>query len=744
MNNFTKYFLGLLGTTVLSYQSTLQADPTSPQPMSSSNDTFLGKLGVTPRATATYGENYVKFSTETLRVNEGDGSAKVAVERSCSDKPLPVALVTYDTFNPEYYDAEFEVDYGKATGTLRWEANECGIKEFYVPIIEDREPEFDESTRIGIAAIQGTAIFSAWRDDYTTLTIIDNDADRAAKMNVLSLQQSYQLAEGASVAVKVERGQCSPHSPLVSVDVIVTPKTAKEEDYEISLPWSWYPDEEATVKDNVVTLHWGEAHLKSDCDPKYFYISGKQDTLPEPTETIELTIVNPSNGATLERSHSIASILDDDSSTIGFAQSNYEYEVEKNPPFAIVVERKNCIGDVPVAMATFRYDVYNTIPTVIWQENECGSKRLEVPIYETGELEIISGATAHGKLVADRWEVVSAHPIGKTDGTLIGFSQPRYNVLETASRSTINLERIGCEQKGSTAGIHYATYSGSALSETTMYQDYVEQSGNLSWEANECGVKSFTVPITQDSSSESSESLSLYLSSVTEARINSSRSYATLTIIDDDPAVDDKFIAPVSIAISLPLNTSDALDLSNAKAPLRWQVSDEHVVKVDEAGNITALAVGKTTITMTDAQNNIVSWQVTVSPKELTILTFQGDSEAKIGNYLDVKVNTKHVIPDHNQQTDLWIGIHLTGTPDDQLLYVTDSSHISSLLSTTPQPFKRGLQRIDNTYPILHFVVTPDMVGEYTLYAMLTESGKTPFEDAAQRSVLAIQTIKLH
>jgi len=736
MNNFTKCVLGLLGTTVLNYPSPSQADPlSSPFP---ANDTFLGKLGAAPRATRdSLPYSDITFSTTTQQVNEGDGFAKITVERSCDGKPLPMEFMSYQIVNSDDYKAKQGVDYREVYGTLQWNENECGMKEFQVPIIDDVEPEFDESFRVAAVNVQNTTILSGTDSSAGTLiTIVDNDADYAAKTNVLSFaQQNYQLDEGKETYVMIERGQCEPYSPAGTVDVIITPKE-REFDYRL------FGSSMVGTKGNVFTLRWNEVHSRSDCSPLNVYMGGMQDTLIEPTETVELTLANPSTGATLGQNHSTIDILDDDSSTIGFAQTNYN--VTNSDYIDITIERKNCTGEVPAATTTFSGDgMYGNLPKLIWQQNECGSKKVSLKTSKTsqrtyGNLIDVSGATTD--LV-----IVNALGTSAFSGTKIGFSQSYYNTLENSVMATIDIERTGCEKDvpAPAAEVQYYYY-GITAEKPLDYLDYAERSGNLSWEANECGVNSFTVPIIQDSSSESNESLSLYLSSVTGVMIDSSRSFATLTIIDDDPSPEDKFIAPKSTTLTLPLNTSSGLDLSNAKAPLTWQVSDEGIVKVDAAGNITALALGEATVTMTDAHNNSSSWQVTVVSDKFAILTFQGNPEASVGNYFDLKINSHYVVPDDKQQVDLWVGIHITGMPDDQLLYVTDSSYISSLLSATPQPFKRGLQRIDNTYPILHFVVTPDMVGEYTLYAMLTESGKTPFEDAAQRSILATQIIKLH
>jgi len=533
----------------------------------------------------------------------------------------------------------------------------------------------------------------------------------------------------------VKREQCEPHSPEVSVDVVITPEN--QEDYNVEL---WYSSG-GVLNDNMVTLHWDKAHVQNDCGSKYLYIQGKQDTIREPSETLELVLTHPSDGATLEQTPiRTVEIMDDDSSTIGFTQDSYAFG--KDSKTAVIVERKNCVGDVPAATVEVIKGWYQESYTLTWQENECGSKSLELPI-SNYRLNVISGATlaqetSNGYFLDSRM-------------TLIGFTQKNYNVLESNSLATIGIERLECDQNGYEATMRYATYSGSACPNSFICsdQDYSDQYNELSWEEGECSPKKFSVPLISDSKLEENETIFTSLYSLTEGIVtNSYRSQAKLTIIDDDPEAtitptDDLGAEPITLVLAA--GTADALNISNAKAPLNWNISDKNLITVDAAGNLTALAPGRATVTMTDAYKRTFSWQVTVVAKDLTILSFQTNSNYKVGEYLDVKINARPAIPDHNQQVDLWVGVRTADMPEDQLLYVTDSSYLSGLFSAIPQPFKRGLQQIDNVYPLLHFVTTPEMIGEYTLYAIFTESGKTPFEEnTAQRSAVATQMIQLN
>ena len=86
-------------------------------------------------------------------------------------------------------------------------------------------------------------------------------------------------------------------------------------------------------------------------------------------------------------------------------------------------------------------------------------------------------------------------------------------------------------------------------------------------------------------------------------------------------------------------------------------------------------------------------------------------------------------------RVDLWVAVEV---PADEFYFRTPSWFAP--FSTSPQPFKRSLENLEVTDPILNVEVIPGMGGTYTFYALLVQEGTNPTIDgfSVQRSNLAI------
>lgn len=120
-------------------------------------------------------------------------------------------------------------------------------------------------------------------------------------------------------------------------------------------------------------------------------------------------------------------------------------------------------------------------------------------------------------------------------------SEPGTLSLGTATQSAgeaAGAFNVEVRRSGGTDGavsVAYDTADGSARAGA----DYTGASGVLSWADGEASAKSFSVPIINDTNSESSETLTVRLSSPTGGAALGSPSTATLTIVDDDQAPPD-------------------------------------------------------------------------------------------------------------------------------------------------------------------------------------------------------------
>jgi hypothetical protein len=125
--------------------------------------------------------------------------------------------------------------------------------------------------------------------------------------------------------------------------------------------------------------------------------------------------------------------------------------------------------------------------------------------------------------------IVSSGGGGGGDGSDHGklqFSATNYDVTEGTATVTIAVTRTGGSDGA--ASVDYATSDGTADS-----TDYTATSGTLNWADGDAGAKTFTISITDDSTSESTETLNVTLSNAQTASLGTPSS-ATVTITDDD------------------------------------------------------------------------------------------------------------------------------------------------------------------------------------------------------------------
>ncbi|MEA2600407.1 MAG: hypothetical protein QOF89_1399 [Acidobacteriota bacterium] len=124
--------------------------------------------------------------------------------------------------------------------------------------------------------------------------------------------------------------------------------------------------------------------------------------------------------------------------------------------------------------------------------------------------------------------LTAAPALAKGPG-VIKLDEATFEVAEGAGQAVITVERSKGEDGAVT--VHYATSDGTA----TAGQDYTAVSGTLSWASGDESSKTFSVPITDDATAESVESIHLTLSSPTGgAAIDDARGTSDLLILAND------------------------------------------------------------------------------------------------------------------------------------------------------------------------------------------------------------------
>jgi len=181
----------------------------------------------------------------------------------------------------------------------------------------------------------------------------------------------------------------------------------------------------------------------------------------------------------------------------------------------------------------------------------------------------IDGATG-ARLGAPRSATISIYD---DDGpSTVGFAQPTFSVNENSGVATINVVRRG-NINGGAFTVDYTTTNGTALAGS----DYTTTSGQLSFASGEW-IKTITVPIINDNTTEPNETFSLSLSNAVGITLDSSN-VATVTIVDDDPG----FVRQVVISgLNQPtsIGWTPDLDPSPAERRLMFIAQKDGVVRV--------------------------------------------------------------------------------------------------------------------------------------------------------------------
>src|SRR5436309_4688249 len=233
----------------------------------------------------------VQFDSATYSVDENGGSATITVTRS--GVLSGVLTVRYATSNGT---ATAPADYTAKSGTLTFNAGET-IKTFTIPIVNDTLHESDETVNLTLSNPTGGALGNL---STAVLTIVDDDTAGTVQFS----SATYSVNENAaSVTITVTRTGGTASG--VKVNYATSDGTATAgSDY--------------TAKSGTLTFRAGVAQ-------KTFTIPITNDTLDESDETVNLTLSDPTGGATLGTPDTaVLTIIDNDSGgVLQFSSATY-------------------------------------------------------------------------------------------------------------------------------------------------------------------------------------------------------------------------------------------------------------------------------------------------------------------------------------------------------------------------------------------------------------------------------------
>ncbi|WP_242057682.1 Calx-beta domain-containing protein [Nostoc sp. FACHB-87] len=456
--------------------------------------------------------NQVAFSSGTYSVNE-NGTAQVTLSRTGST--VGQINVTLSLTNGT---ATAPADYNNAPISVTFNDGESS-KIVTIPIVDDSS--FEPNETINLALTNPSAGVTLGGQNTAVLTIVDNDVPVPG---TLAFNRStYSVNEDGTPVIAVTVVRTGGSDGSVSATISLTNGTANAgQDYN----------------NQDIVLNFADKETS-----KIVTIPIINDGVYEANETINLTLTNPTNGATLgSQKTAILTIIDNDAvpGVLAFSQANYSINEDGTPIVAVTVTRTggsdgtvSAIISLSNGTATNPEDYTSNTVAVNFANGET-SKTVNIPIVNDGIFEPsetinltltnpTNGATIGGQNTATLTIIDNDAAPG-----IIAFSGANYSINEDGTPIVaVTLNRTG----GSNGAVSVILTPSNGTA--TASADYNNTPITVNF-ANGETSKIVTIPIVDDTQFESDETINLTLTNPTGSATLGNQNTATLTIINND------------------------------------------------------------------------------------------------------------------------------------------------------------------------------------------------------------------
>ena len=431
----------------------------------------------------------IAFNTATLTSQESGGSASVLVRLGAVSEHT--ITVNYATSNGT---ASAGSDYAATTGTLTFNPGETS-KTFTIPILEDGAAEGNETIVINLVSPVNATLGTPTQ---ATLTIPANDT-------ITLSSAAYSVNEGVAVATLTAQLNATS-AQTVTVGYATSNGTAQAgSDY--------------TATSGTVTFAPNQL-------TKVFTIPISDDAVGEANESFTVTLSSPTNAGLGTLVTATVTILANDTLTTG------NVSVHENAGTATVIVSLNAAGAQPVTVAYATSngtaiagsDYAAASGTLTFSPGQT-AKNIVIPILEdtVGEPNETFIVTLSAPTNATLGSPATATVTINANDTLTAGN---VSVHENVGNATVNVQLSG--PSAYTVTVAYATSNGTA----SAGSDYAATSGTLTFTPGQT-IKTFTIPITDDTLGEPNETVIVTLSSPTNAVVGTPAT-ATLTINAND------------------------------------------------------------------------------------------------------------------------------------------------------------------------------------------------------------------
>jgi RHS repeat-associated protein len=469
-----------------------------------------------PTGGATIGEQ----STATLTIADNDVQLAFSTAQfSVSEDGTPIAAITVirtgrssgevsATITPTNGTATPTVDYDNTPINVHF-ANGETTKTVVIPTVNDTSIESNETINLTLSNPAGGATIGA--QNIATLTVVDDDVELAFGA------AEFRVNEDGTPIATVTVTRTGRTTGAVSVTVIPTDGTATSPaNYDNTSIVVSFADGETTQTVAIPIVN---------------------DTKVESSETIALTLVNPTGGATIGGQNTATLTIIDDDVELAFSAAEFSVNEDGTPITAVTVTRtgrsEGAVGarvSLTNGSATALADYSNALLDLQFASGEM-SKTVVIPIVDDTLIEspetinlALSNPTGGATISTQNSAVLT---IADNDVEL-AFSTSQFRVNEDGTPiAAVTVTRTG--RSTGTVDATIILTNGTATSPS----DYSNTPIAVSLADGEI-TKTVTIPIVNDTLVESNETIDLALSNPTGGATIGAQKTATLTIVDDD------------------------------------------------------------------------------------------------------------------------------------------------------------------------------------------------------------------
>lgn len=449
-------------------------------------------------------DSLLAFDTNAVGVLESSGVVLLTVTRTGALNSDVSVLYTTTTNGT----ATNTTDYVSTNGILVFSTNVTSAT-IAVQLLNDTIVEADETFTVVLSSPTGEVSLGAF--DTNTVTILNDDNRVQFAIGTYSIVERVGSIQLTVVRTGASNGVVTV--PFTSGSVTAFAGT----DFEAT-------NGTLTFLTNVVSTN--------------FLVTILNDKLVEPSETFTVTLGVPVGESTLGPTNSATITIVDDESTLDFAVNGVSV-LESSGVLNVQVNRVGAL-DSSVSLpftfvngsATNGVDFVGSNGSVVFgtsvNQQTISMTMLNDLVLEASKSFSIVLGTPAGEAVLGTRTVMNVTI--QDDDSVLQFPAATLNVSESAQSATISVQRTGATNVIVSANI---TTSDGLTAPATAGFDYGAVTTNLVFGIAE-NQKSYTVPLTNDSTAEGTEAFRVLINSVTGEATVGAISTLTVFITDDD------------------------------------------------------------------------------------------------------------------------------------------------------------------------------------------------------------------